>query len=77
MAKPFLKWAGGKGQLLETLEKHLPMLENSNSYFEPFLGGGALYFHLKSNNPKLKCYISDFNPELILCYLVIRDNLEP
>ena len=76
MAKPFLKWAGGKGQLLETLEKHLPMLVNSNSYFEPFLGGGALYFHLKNKYPKLKCYISDFNPELILCYLVIRDNLD-
>ena len=76
MAKPFLKWAGGKGQLLATLEEHLPELSNSSSYFEPFLGGGALFFHLKNKYPELKCYLSDFNPELILCYLVIRDNLD-
>lgn len=75
MAKPFLKWAGGKGQLLATLDAHLPEVGNSSSYFEPFLGGGAVFFHLKNRYPNLKCYISDFNPELILCYLVIRDDL--
>ena len=52
-AKPFLKWAGGKRQLLKDLEKNFPTsIKKSKSidlYIEPFVGGGALFFYLKSN----------------------------
>ncbi len=59
---PFVKWAGGKGQLLETIEKHLPT--SFNRYFEPFVGGGALLFKLQ---PK-SFSINDNNQELIAAY---------
>lgn len=72
--KPFVKWAGGKRQLIPQIEKQLP--EKFSSYFEPFLGGGALLFHLLSNNKNLKGYVSDLNSDLILSYITIRDNLE-
>jgi DNA adenine methylase len=72
--KPFVKWAGGKRQLIPELEKHLP--EKFNSYFEPFLGGGALLFHLISKNQNLKGYVSDLNSDLVLAYVTIRDNLD-
>jgi DNA adenine methylase len=48
--KPFVKWAGGKRQLLPILSKYIP--KKFDSYFEPFLGGGAVLFHLISENPK-------------------------
>lgn len=66
--KPFIKWAGGKRQLLDQLVKHMP--ENYNRYFEPFIGGGALYWHLCPKN----AYISDVNAELINTYNVIKYN---
>jgi len=72
--KPFVKWAGGKRQLIPEIEKHLP--EKFSSYFEPFLGGGALLFHLLSENKNLKGYVSDLNSDLILAYVTIRDNLD-
>jgi DNA adenine methylase len=65
-AKPFLKWAGGKKSLLTHLEKILP--NSYNSYFEPFLGGGALFFSLQ---PK-KAFLSDLNKELINTYLQLK-----
>ncbi len=71
--KPFVKWAGGKRQLIPEIEKHLP--EKFSSYYEPFLGGGALLFHLLSENKNLKGYVSDLNSDLILSYVTIRDNL--
>jgi len=71
--KPFVKWAGGKRQLIPEIQKHLP--EKFSSYFEPFLGGGALLFHLLSENKNLKGYVSDLNSDLILSYVTIRDNL--
>lgn len=71
--KPFVKWAGGKRQLLPEIEKHLP--EKFSSYFEPFLGGGALLFHLLSEKKNLKGYVSDLNSDLVLSYVTIRDNL--
>ncbi len=71
--KPFVKWAGGKRQLIPEIQKHLP--EKFSSYFEPFLGGGALLFHLLSENENLKGYVSDLNSDLILSYVTIRDNL--
>ena len=72
--KPFVKWAGGKRQLITSLEGHLP--KKFNTYFEPFLGGGALLFHLLNQSPNLKCNISDLNSDLILAYITIRDKVE-
>ena len=65
--RPFLKWAGGKTQLLPELMQRLP--HASGQYLEPFLGGGALFFQL---SPR-KAIISDLNQELIDCYRVVRD----
>ena len=72
--KPFVKWAGGKRQLIPQIEKHIP--KKFSSYFEPFLGGGALLFHLFSENKNLKGSVSDLNSDLVLSYITIRDNLD-
>ena len=72
--KPFVKWAGGKRQLIPELTKHLP--KKFDTYFEPFLGGGALLFHLLYEKPNLKCQVSDLNPDLILSYVTIRDKID-
>lgn len=67
---PIVKWVGGKRQLMFELLKNMP--ENYNRYFEPFIGGGALFFELQPDN----AYISDLNDELINLYKVVRDNVE-
>ncbi len=67
MCKPPVKWVGGKRQLLNELIPLLPV--SYNHYFEPFLGGGALFFAVK---PKLAT-LADLNPELVNLYKVIRD----
>ncbi len=72
-ATPFLKWAGGKSQLLHTYASYFPA--TFDDYFEPFIGGGAVFFHLKSSEPALAATISDANAELINCYEVIRNNV--
>jgi len=72
--KPFVKWAGGKRQLLSVLAQYMP--EKFELYFEPFLGGGAFLFHLISKNNSLKCNVSDLNSNLILSYVTIRDSVE-
>ena len=69
-AKPFLKWAGGKGRLIGKLQKFFP--DSYNRYFEPFVGGGAIFFYL---NPE-KAIINDLNQELINLYEKIRDQPE-
>ncbi len=66
--QPFTKWTGGKRQLLSVIKSLMP--DNYNRYFEPFIGGGALFFDLA---PKT-AYINDFNSELINCYQQIKDN---
>lgn len=75
-AKPFLKWAGGKSQLLTTIEDIFPpkikKYRKIDKYFEVFVGGGALYFHLMNNFDVAESYIYDINPELILTYKVIK-----
>ncbi len=71
---PFLKWAGGKGQLLEEFEKYFP--SNFETYYEPFLGGGAVFFHLVSSSRVAKAVISDSNRDLINCYAAVRDHIE-
>jgi DNA adenine methylase len=70
---PFVKWAGGKSQLLPELNKMIP--SQFNTYFEPFLGGGAMFFHLVSTRGmKFNAYLSDINTELITAYEVIKVN---
>lgn len=75
-AKPFLKWAGGKRQLLPEIERNLPKeIKNTKDidlYIEPFVGGGALFFHLVSNYNVKKSIINDINPDLMLTYKVIK-----
>jgi DNA adenine methylase len=74
-ARPFLKWAGGKGQLLPALSERLP--ERFLRYHEPFVGGGALFFHLwNSGRLRYGATLSDFNRELIECYQAVRDHAE-
>jgi DNA adenine methylase len=72
-AQPFLKWAGGKAQLLNQFEACFPSA--LDSYIEPFLGGGAVFFHLKARFPKMRAALRDTNGELINCYKRVRDNL--
>lgn len=71
---PFVKWAGGKTQLLPVLDKHIPA--SFNRYFEPFLGGGAMFFHLSSKNLQFISYLSDINEELINTYKIVKDRVE-
>ena len=72
---PFVKWAGGKGQLLGVLKSHLPEGIGSTitKYAEPFVGGGALFFALVSEYSFEEIYLCDNNKELINTYTVIRD----
>ncbi len=72
--KPFVKWAGGKRQLIPILNENLP--ETFGTYFEPFLGGGALLFHMLIERNGKKCGISDLNSDLVLSYITIRDRVE-
>lgn len=66
---PIVKWVGGKRQLMFELLKNMP--KSYNRYFEPFIGGGALFFELQPQNG----YISDMNEELINLYTVVRDDV--
>lgn len=67
---PFLKWVGGKRQLIPEIKKFLPKGISNCTYYEPFIGGGALFFELQP-----KCaIINDYNEELINVYKVIRDH---
>ena len=71
---PFVKWAGGKSQLLSELDSMIP--PKFNRYFEPFLGGGAMFFHLISDkNMRFTAYLSDINAELITAYKVVKNNV--
>jgi DNA adenine methylase len=68
--KPCLKWAGGKSQLWGEISTRIP--SNFKIYFEPFLGGGAVFFNLQPH----QAYLSDVNAELINIYKVIRDDVD-
>ncbi len=72
--KPFVKWAGGKRQLIPILNQNLP--ESFGTYYEPFLGGGALLFHILTDKNGQKCSISDLNSDLVLAYTTIRDRVD-
>ncbi len=76
-AKPFLKWAGGKGQLLKEIEHYYPFAEgNITKYAEPFVGGGAVLFDILSKYSLKEVYICDINNELMNCYRIVRDDIE-
>lgn len=70
LVSPFLKWVGGKRQIMPAIEQHLP--KGIKSYIEPFIGGGAVFFHLQPKN----AIINDFNAELINVYHVIKNDIE-
>ena len=76
-AKPFIKWVGGKGQLIEQIEELLPADFDEwkdVTYIEPFVGGGAIMFHMLQSHPNIKkAVINDINADLISCYKVVRD----
>jgi len=74
-AKPFLKWAGGKGQLLSQLDEHLPsyLQRQEFTYIEPFVGGGAMLFHmLRKFSNIIHAVINDINPHLVTAFRVIK-----
>jgi DNA adenine methylase len=72
LIKPYLKWAGGKRQLLPEIKQCLPENINSYTYYEPFIGAGAVFFELR---PKM-AVINDFNSQLILTYKIIKENVD-
>ena len=80
-AKPFLKWAGGKSQLLDQFEDYFPQeLRNGGfeHYYEPFVGGGAVFFYLaqKYEGKLGKAHLYDINEELILAYKVLQNSID-
>ncbi|MDO8544747.1 MAG: DNA adenine methylase [Opitutaceae bacterium] len=70
-AQPFLKWVGGKAQLLKQFDRLFP--HQIDRYFEPFIGGGAVFFHLKHRFPRMRARLCDINDELINTYQAVRD----
>ena len=71
LVTPFLKWVGGKRQLIPSIVVHLPKNIKEYNYVEPFIGGGAILFYLQPHN----AIINDLNKELINVYEVIKSNL--
>lgn len=70
--QPFVKWVGGKRQLLTEIQNAMPPKKSYSTYYEPFVGGGAVLFH---NQPK-KAVINDYNADLINAYEVIKNNVD-
>ncbi|TYA89151.1 DNA adenine methylase, partial [Seonamhaeicola marinus] len=79
IAKPFLKWAGGKTQLIEQIENQLPknIFESSFTYIEPFVGSGAVLFWMLEQFPNMEnAVINDINTDLTNCYISIKEDVE-
>ncbi len=74
--KPFLKWAGGKGQLLKEIESYYPFDDIITKYAEPFVGGGAVLFDILNKKNIKEVYISDTNAELMNTYNIIKHSIE-
>jgi DNA adenine methylase len=72
LPRPFLKWAGGKSKLIKQYLTHLPSENTYKNYYEPFLGGGAVFFHIQPR----KAILTDINAELIITYRCVRDNVK-
>lgn len=81
VAKPFVKWAGGKTQLLDAITASFPadlMQRAGVTYVEPFVGGGAVLFHMLQKFPNIeRAIINDINPQLICTYRMIKEDVEP
>ncbi len=79
-AKPFVKWAGGKSSLLKILESQLPDdfdYHDKITYYEPFVGGGAMLFHMLQGHRNIqRVVINDINKDLIRCYQLVKENPE-
>ena len=71
---PFLKWAGGKRQLLSYIEARIP--ERIDTYFEPFMGGAAVFFRLAARRSFKRAVLADANRDLIDCYKAVRADVE-
>jgi len=79
LAKPILKWAGGKGQLLPQIASYFPpelKTGEIETYFEPFVGAGAVFFWIAQNFPIKNLYIADINPELNLLYTAVQKSVD-
>jgi DNA adenine methylase len=76
VGRPFLKWAGGKGQLLAQFERFYPRRGEVKRYLEPFLGGGAVFFHVDAVVQPARVFLSDSNQELIEAFEAVRDEPE-
>ena len=76
--KPFLKWAGGKSQILETIKQNFPagFGKTIRKYAEPFVGGGAVLFEILANYDLDEIMIADINRELVNSFVVVRDNVD-
>ena len=76
VTRPFLKWAGGKRQLLPTLRRFYP--KTFNAYFEPFLGSGAVFFDLHARGllENRRARLADSNRDLVACYQTVRDSID-
>lgn len=72
LVMPVLKWVGGKRQLLPEIKKYMPRINKNTTYYEPFVGGGAVLFEMQPD----KAVINDVNHDLIEVYKVIKDNVE-
>jgi DNA adenine methylase len=72
--RPFLKWVGGKTQLLPQFAPLLPTA--FRRYFEPFVGGAAMFFDLRVRRPKMQATLQDVNAELVSCYTAVRDDVD-
>jgi len=80
LAKPFLKWAGGKGQLLAEIESRLPQgirKGEIDTYVEPFVGGGAVFFYMAQRYEGIKhFYLLDINEDLVNCYNAVKNDVK-
>ena len=80
IARPFLKWAGGKTQLLGEIEKRLPdgfLTGQITTYIEPFVGGGATFFYIAQNYSEIKkFYLCDVNNDLVNCYNAVKSKVQ-
>ncbi|HEY0713139.1 MAG TPA: DNA adenine methylase, partial [Polyangia bacterium] len=76
VARPFLKWAGGKQQLLPAFAALYPAADETAGYHEPFVGSGAVFFDVRGRFSRRRCTLSDQNPELSATFTAVRDDAE-
>ena len=74
MTKPLFTWAGGKNKMITKYKEAELFPSSVDSYIEPFFGGGAMYIHVKKNNPNAKCIINDINPSIVAIYESIKSD---